>query len=262
MLTRRVYIESSEYNLFKCLKYFTDYKFFEKSHTYTYKGQPVQKSVTQFVDTFVSPFDEEKWLPKKAKERGITPEELKAEWNRTSLISTTTGTLFHKFMEESISGKHFEYDFSYIDTSIKDIVYNRYNKLTCLGEKFISDTKEYLIPVKSEFIVGHNTEIAGQLDQLFYNCNTNSLDIYDWKTNKDIRCWNKWHKTMLSPFSNLDECELNSYSLQLSSYKALLQNVGVCIGNLNIVWFNENNKSYQIMQCKDLTDKVRPLLFK
>lgn len=261
LFSRRVYKESTSENFFQNISYFCDYQFFEDTHTYTYNNKNVEKSVTQFIEKFVEPFDEDKWLPKKAKERGITPEELKLEWNTKSIISTTTGTLFHKFMEESLSGKTFYPDYSKVNCEIVSEVDNRYSKLVPLANKFLSDIKHTLIPVKSEFIVGYEDKIAGQIDEIFYNSSTSKFDIYDWKTNKAINCWNTWHKRLLSPFGNLDDCELNIYSLQLSTYKALLKKQNIFIDKLNIVWFNENNKSYQVIPCKDVSEDIANMLF-
>ena len=261
LFSRRVYNEPSSENFFQKIAYFCDYQFFEDTHTYTYNNRNVEKSVTQFIERFVEPFDEAKWLPKKAKERGITPEELKLEWTRKSLISTTTGTLFHKFMEESLSGKTFQPDYSKMSNDITCEVQNRYSKLIELATNFLLDTKHKLTPVKSEFIVGYEDKIAGQIDELFYNNTTGNFDIYDWKTNKAINCWNTWHKCLLKPFGNLDDCELNIYSLQLSTYKALLKKQNIHVDKLNIVWFNENNKSYQVMPCKDVSDNIANILF-
>lgn len=248
-------------NLFDQLSYFNDYKFFALNHSYTYKDSSVQQSVTQFVDKYIEPFDEAKWLPKKAKERKITEQELKSEWELKAEISTTTGTHFHKFMEESLSGKEFILRDADVKDYLREDVFSRYNVLINQGAKFIQDTRSTLFPVKTEFIVGYEDKIAGQIDALVYNKVSKSLEIYDWKTNKDIRCWNIWHNRMLPPFNNLEECELNTYSLQLSTYKSLLQKQGVPVGGLNIVWFNEKNKSYQVFPCKDLSNMVCDLLF-
>ena len=136
----------------------------------------------------------------------------------------------------------------------------RYDKLVPLANEFIRFSRAHFIPFKSEFTVGLDTIIAGQIDQIFYNKHTRKFDIYDWKTNKEIGCWNNWHKRMLSPFQNLDECELNSYSLQLSIYKWLLERQGFKVDTLNLVWFNENNKSYQIFPCKDLSNQVESII--
>lgn len=254
------YNKKSYYLPFESLYYFNDYCFYENKHIYTYKKERVEKSVTELTSRFIEPFNEAKWLPKKAKEYGISEEDLKAEWKHKADISTLTGTLFHKYMEYNLAGKIFVADETTIPQTLKEEVFIRYKKLIPYADDFLIYAKENFVPVKSEFIVGFDTHIAGQIDQIFYNKTTKQFDIYDWKTNKEINCWNKWHKKMLGPFQHLDECELNSYSLQLSIYKWLLEKQGFEVDKLNLVWFNENNKSYQIMPCKDLSNQVESII--
>lgn len=256
---RNIYVEnSSQFDLYNKLSYFQDYTFIDTSHEYFYKGQKVDVSVTEFVDKFIEPFDEAKWLPKKAKERGISESVLKEEWKQKAEISSTTGTLFHKYMEQRISGKLFIPDFN--QQAISKDIETRYTSLTPIGNKFVEDTRGYLVPVKGEFIVGYSTQIAGQIDQIFYNKNTNKLELYDWKTNKAINTSNPWKKYMKQPFTSLCECELNTYSLQLSVYKYLLNLQGISIGDMYIVWINEHNDTYKLFKCDDLTAYVRSLI--
>lgn len=254
-LVNKATIVDTTTNLYDKLDYFFDYKFYDLDHSYYYKGQKVEQSVTQLTGKFVEPFDKAKWLPLKAKERGITPEELECEWNKKAEISASTGTAFHKYMEEGLAGKQYT-----MRHDAQQEVLDRYIQLTPLADLFIKDSRNRYVPVKSEFIVGLDTRIAGQIDQLFYNKVTRKLDIFDWKTNKEINCWNKWHKRMLAPFNKLDDCELNSYSLQLSIYKYLLSLQGIEVDQMNIVWFNEKNKNYQVFPCKDLSNQVPEIL--
>ena len=260
LFKRTFYNDNNELQLFEKLSYFSQYTFYEDTHTYRFNDQRVAKSVTGLVSEFVEPFDEKKWLPRKAKECGISEEELKAEWQHKADVSAATGTLFHKFMEMNMTGKTFCPVSDIIRDDLRDEVITRYNGLIKHGYKFVDDVRGNLIPVKNEFTVGWGTSLAGQIDQLAYNKETKQLEIYDWKTNKDISCWSTWHRKMLGPFSSLDECELNSYSLQLSLYKALLQRQGINIGNMFLVWFNENNKSYMLFPCKDLTKAADKLI--
>ena len=64
--------------------------------------------------------------------------------------------------------------------------------------------------------------ITGMIDQLFYNEKSQKLEIWDWKTNKAIKENNKWQQ-FKEPLSHLDVCELNTYSLQLSFYKLIVE---------------------------------------
>ena len=261
LFNRKIYqLDVIETNVVEKLDYFYDYRFYEAGHSYYYKSEKVNKSVTGLVSQFVEPFDEKKWLPKKAKERGISELELKAEWQKKADISASTGTLFHRYMEEGLAGKLYCPETSKVRPDILLDVMGRYDKLVPLANEFIRFSRAHFIPFKSEFIVGLRSIIAGQIDQIFYNKESKKFDIYDWKTNKEISCWSVWHKKMLGPFQSLDECELNSYSLQLSIYKWLLEKQGFKIDKLNLVWFNENNKSFMIMPCKDLSNQVESII--
>ena len=45
-----------------------------------------------------------------------------------------------------------------------------------------------LIPVRAEVVVGdEDWGVTGMIDQLFYNEKSQKLEIWDWKTNKDIK---------------------------------------------------------------------------
>lgn len=238
--------------LFEKLNQFNKYTFFEDSHTYLYNNEKVGKSVTQVVSDYVPKFDGGYWLPKKAKSLHISEEELKKQWERKAEISTRTGTLLHRYIELLLQGK-----IQIPTTDDKDVT-ERLNGLIPLANAFIGGIKQEMIPIKSEFIVGIENKIAGQIDQIFYNPKDGKLYIYDWKTNKDISFWNQYEK-LLPPFNFLDSCEINKYSLQLSLYKYILSIYNIPIEGLFIVWFNENNKRAVMYPCKDLTkycDKI------
>ena len=56
-------------------------RFDEASHTYSVHGQ-VYKSVTTLIGECFEQFDADYWAAKKAPSMGVTPEELKAMWER------------------------------------------------------------------------------------------------------------------------------------------------------------------------------------
>jgi len=242
------------------LDQFTDYNFDDSLHKYTYKGNPVKTYVTQLIDTFQEPFDKDYWSKKKAKDRGITQEEILAEWQRKSDISANTGTQFHAFMENSLAGKNTP--IIPIDDNIKNEVLQRYELLKPLGSKFINDSRHNLIPIKSEVIIGLQDKIAGQIDQLFFNKASNEIEVWDWKTNKEIKTKNSFRKNMLKEFCNYNECEFIHYSIQLGIYKEILFRQGFIIGRCYFVWFNENNINYECFECIDLSGPIRRILDK
>ena len=55
----------------------------------------------------------------------------------------------------------------------------------------------------------------------------------------------------------LDECEFNTYSLQLSIYKKIIErNTNLKIGSCHLVWFNEENDNYKVINCDDFSHHV------
>ena len=62
---------------------------------------------------------------------------------------------------------------------------------------------------------------------------------------------------MKGPLYMLDDCEFNTYSLQLSVYKKIIEmNTNIKLGESSIVWFNEENQNYKVITCNDYSDHV------
>lgn len=247
--------------LYKKLDVFTDYWFEASTHTYTYNNIPVKASVTQFISNFVKPFEKEKWLEIKSKKLGITPEELALQWQEKADISSETGTIFHAFMENSLAGKGYDFHGNVnTTTSYQEIVHNNLDLLVPLGQRFIAESKHHLIPIRSELTVGIRDCIAGQIDQLFYNTASGKLEIWDWKTNNEIRMTSPFKENMLGVLCMLDACEYTEYSLQLNLYKGILKYHGIETGDCYFVWFNRNKKQYSCYKCLDLSFYVQKFI--
>jgi ATP-dependent exoDNAse (exonuclease V) beta subunit len=113
-----------------------------------------------------------------------------------------------------------------------------------------------------ELVVGDDEyKIAGMVDCLFYNKKSNKLEIWDYKTNKEIKTSNNFGNKMLQPISHLDECEHNTYSLQLSLYKHIIEkNTNLEIGNCYLIWIHENNDNYKVIKCNDLHAEIKLMI--
>ena len=136
-----------------------------------------------------------------------------------------------------------------------------FDKIKDMFHKFYDDCYGKLIPIKSEVIVGdEGFKICGMVDQLFWNNKADELQIWDWKTNKEIKRNNRWQQ-FKDPISHLDVCEFNTYSLQLSLYKYLIEkNTNLKLGDSYIVWFNEKNETYEPIKCRDYREEVVSLI--
>ena len=134
-------------------------------------------------------------------------------------------------------------------------------KLIEMFKKFYDDSHGKLVPVRAEVVVGDREwGITGMIDQLFFNEKSGMLEIWDWKTNKAIKKENNWQQ-FKKPLSHLDVCELNTYSLQLSFYRLIVErNTELKLGDSYIVWFNENNDTYKVMKCFDFRSEILKIM--
>ena len=249
------------------LRVFNNIKYYDEPHTY-YMGDKKMTSATQLISKFKQKFDSDFWSEKKADERGITKEEILKEWKDKSEYSCEKGTLFHEYAENYLNNKIFPYpkdrvikilegnEFKQVDTLKSD-----FDKMVIQFNKFYEESYGKLIPMKSEIIVGdEELGICGMVDQLFWNTKTNDLQIWDWKTNKEIKRKNRWQQ-FKEPLSHLDVCEFNTYSLQLSLYRYIIEkNTNIELGDSYIVWFNEKNNNYEPIKCRDYRNEVKAML--
>lgn len=89
-------------------------------------------------------------------------------------------------------------------------------------DKFIDNIKTYLTPIKAELRVAHfGLEYAGTLDKILVD-SQNRFYIRDFKTDGNFTVKNPWQK-MIAPFETWDNCNLNTYTIQLNLYKYALE---------------------------------------
>lgn len=203
------------------LKVFEDknFTFDEDKHIYRYNNIKYD-SVTTFLKNFKTPFDKEYWSKRKADERGVDVSVILNEWKSKADVATSLGTDVHKFIEDFWSGKNpsIPEDPNLLDRIEKFMdIYNR--KL------------HVLLPLKSELrVFSKKWRLAGTIDQpfLFWESVLEKpyLLIGDWKTNGEFKHDNHpkgRYKKLLRPFSHLYENHHNEYSIQISSYRLILE---------------------------------------
>lgn len=236
------------FNVFEELAKFNQVKFSELNHKQLIDGKAANLSVTKLLNLFKKEFNEEFWAYKKAKELGISKEEVKKEWRDKRNSSSSQGTEYHSSIEGYLK-----------------------NKLAISSEQFkinypgfyqfweVNKAKEQLIPVASELSIGDkDLLIGGTLDQLFQNVLTDSLEIWDWKTNESFTTSSK--QKFKSPISHLDTSHLSTYSLQLSIYQQIIEKyTNLRIGKKMILHLDRDGGQTPI-ECLDLHDEVLTIL--
>jgi len=252
------------------LKVFDRITFYDNDHTYKIDGEPSAKvSVTGLVNTVKEKFDEEKWSKIKADEFGCTPEEVKLAWKKNNQMATMQGSTLHNYIDNYYQNKVKPYNRvlaeSILGQSLHEMMYKNLKVLVKQFNSFYSDTSEYILPIKNEFVVGDlgDTRICGMLDMLIFNTQTEKFEILDFKTNKEFNEVSRFEKKLLPPVDHLDECERSIYSLQLSLYKIFIEKyTDIEIDKLKVVWFSVNNKEYKIIELDYLPMECFALLEK
>ena len=237
---------------------FNDYLFHEEPHQYYWKGKKVKTSVTKFISTFFEAFDKEKISLAYAKKNGLEQQAVLDEWNTNGKIASITGTIFHKYAEDRQIGRIMPFDFSDAKkNNILDAVQDRVYKLCAMYDQFAIDTNEKLFPLKMEFTVGLKDHIAGNIDLLCWNEKYQEINIVDYKTSKKIEKTNSYGKKMKNEMSAYDDCEFYHYSFQLAIYKEILNRFDIKVGKCMLIWINENNQKYEVIQCANLEKEAK-----
>lgn len=242
------------------LQVFEKVKFITEDHSYLINNSKAV-SVTSILKKLVKAFDSDYWALVKSKDMGITPEELKSKWEFSAKLSQIKGTVTHSILESKLAGTEFIYPeelilnhFGY--DPVQDLVQN----MLPLIDKFTKDIDGKMVAIASELVVGDfDYMVGGTIDQIFYNHKSGKLEIWDWKTNKQIKTNSRYFH--LPPIDHIADTELDHYSLQLSFYRLILEkNTNLEFGDNYIVWFNENNSDYQIFRTKDYRSEIKTIL--
>lgn len=187
-------------------------KFKAKDHSYHLNGKKLI-NVGSLTKRFKEPFDSEYWAAKKAKERGVKPEVVLAEWAAKGRKAASDGTAFHNYAQFVMTGKGRKPAFS--EAVIPKII---------AFDDWWAVTKDKLVVVACEVVL-HSTDygICGTTDIVAFSNITNRLHILDWKTNEKFATTSDYNKWLLNPFAHLPECALSEYSLQVGLYKLMAE---------------------------------------
>ena len=205
--------------------------FLEKEdHIYKLEDDPKFQftSVTTFVGNFFEKFDAQgvatKLTMTHPKYKHLTVDELLSKWKKKA----DYGTLVHEEIEYYIKDKLQPKD----DRSIRAVKWLN-------GYKMQSSYKLY----SEKIIYSKELQLAGTIDLLMYDQDSDTYIIVDWKTSAKIDTSAYQHKTGNHEITrNLEDCNFNHYSLQLSMYRYILENYyNIKISNQLIVHITETD---------------------
>lgn len=265
----------------KILSEFADLEFVEEGHQYFLNGQRIEHSISGIAERFIQyPFEKEKAAINYAAKHGNTPQYWINQWNEITMKAATLGTKTHEFGESLgyLLAGHPEF----IRDSIRPQYVQETNSLSPMHPKeeavvkFFADmpTSMHLVINEARVYSGKNPDatknmkelICGTFDMLYFydgdgDENKAGFIILDYKTNKALTndYYRKFHMSLLYPFSDMIQEELSLYTIQLSLYAMMLEDIGIPVIDRQIVWLN-NNGQYQLFHVDDVSEKLRTVL--
>ncbi len=186
--------------------------FLDKVHKYVWmEDKSYIKSVTQLLGSYSVPFDQN-IIYSSSKKRGVTVETLKEEWSYKNKKGVYRGNLCHDYLEKLIQRTIVKNTNQVYDLNIE--------KLYEVCNEYYRNYKDRFVPIASEMVVG-NKNLAGKFDHLCYDTFEKKITLIDYKTDNDLN--KPVYNNFLDPISDVTNCLLNKYSLQVEIYTLLLK---------------------------------------
>lgn len=202
---------------------------FESStHSYTNADGKQYISVSELIKYYTPVFDEDGFIAGRvAKSRGCLVSDVLAEWNDKKQRSIDKGNEFHFAAEKLIK---------------KEKLTAREKEIT----KGLSEFKKsFTGKLQTECRVWNDFyEVAGTTDLV--ESFKHKVNVYDYKTNEEIKRSSKYNQFLLHDLDFLEDCEYAKYSIQLSLYALLLELSGLKIGKLTILWVDQEYNIHPI----------------
>jgi len=244
--------------------------FKEEGHIYESLDDNLDKdkinwtSVTSFVGKFKPKFDAKGQAKKSGKNKrskwyGMTQKEILDAWSNETDRAIGLGNWYHNQREENIC------EFNTIEREGVNLPIVR-PTIDKAGIKIAPDQKLEDGVYPELFVYLKSLAICGQADLV--SIVNGKINILDYKTNKEIKekgytNWEGITSKMYNPVSDLDDCNLSHYNLQLSLYAYIIKkhNPKLKIGKLIIqhVSFEkegENEFGYPITKYNDQDEPI------
>lgn len=233
---------------------FNEIVFDKEGHSYTYRGQRLQ-GVTSRVYKLKPPFDPDGLIVARSAEKaGFTVEQMKLVWEGNRKASMDKGSRVHEAIAKYLRGES------------DDVAGDRFLALNgklpemIVFENLLAEmTDEGNVAHQVEWVIGDvELGLAGTCDVVVHNTQTGGYHLFDWKTGSKFETSNRFGR-LLEPFNDLDDCEFNIYSIQLATYRLMIErNTGKQLGDSYIVHLKEDG--HQFHRALDLRGRVEEWL--
>lgn len=200
-------------------------------------------SCTQLLGKYKKKFEADIHAARVARKRGVSKEEVLAEWAANTKSRCDYGTSIHEAIEE------------YILNSVKLEGFEK-----CIDEldKVIPYNKKKVKP--EHLLYNHEYKIAGTSD-IIEDVGTSRFNVYDFKTNKEFSFDNKYGEYMLEPLQHLAACDYNAYCLQLSLYAAMYSaTTERTVNRMGLLYWHEKTETWTFLPVPYMRHEVLMML--
>jgi hypothetical protein len=202
------------------------------------------------------------WNPEN-KYWGMSPDQIKKDWNKNGADASRAGTKLHKhienFMNQDVMTRGTTTHNSLITT-------NRFNDESKEWGYFMNFARDHgsLMPYRTEWMVyDEELKFAGSIDMVYLNAD-GSLSIYDWKRSKDITKTNGFGKSALTEcIEYLPDANFWHYALQLNTYKLILERkYGRTVKELKLVRLHPDaeHDNYELLDVPIMEEEMNKLI--
>lgn len=178
-----------------------------KNHEYKYNDQ-ILDSVNYVISHYQEPFDGQKIAKIVARRDGKSVKSVFGEWKRIR----EEGTEIHNLCEDLLNNKEISCDEKYIPKLLAAKQFVEYN---------IKDNDLKNLRTEMQLYNLHYG-IAGTADVVLLDGKNKRICVYDWKTNTKIDTESYNNKRLYNPINHLIDSKYTKYSLQLSMYAYML----------------------------------------
>lgn len=251
-------------------------QFFEEDHKYIIDLEPDVKytSVTTWIHEHFEKFDSDKIIAKMMsgsgwkkghKYWGMTPEQIKTQWNANKDAVSGAGTDLHFDIECFNNDKRFTFHYTNKEL-VENYISEQLSNLSLEWQYFINFVKDHphLKPFRTEWTVfNEDIKISGSIDMVYENPD-GTLSIYDWKRSKNITRINTFNKFALPAcICHLPDSNFWHYALQLNVYKYIIETkYNKIVKELYLVRLHPDaeEKNYELIQIPFLNTEINDLI--
>jgi PD-(D/E)XK nuclease superfamily len=200
--------------------------FDEASHRYSNNGQ-TYISATQLIDMVTNKFDVKGQASRMAIAHGMTPEYWEEKWKKISKKAQDTGNELHARQEDLLGARGLDL--------MEGKTYRVQNPALIAAVSGNMDYFYWPDGVYSELLLwNHEYQIAGRADKVILSTHKSGYrfaHVHDYKTNKKLST-SSWftpgegYRRLKYPLAHLMDCDMVKYSLQMSIYQFMLEQMG------------------------------------